>query len=49
MATYTEIVGRKIKEYRIELGDTQAVFAEKIGVNRSSLSLIEQGNHAPDF
>ena len=49
MASYTEVVGRKIKEYRMELGDTQAAFAEKIGVNRSSLSLIEQGNQAPDF
>ena len=47
--TYTQIIGRKIREYRIELGNTQAEFAEKIGVNRSSLSLIEQGNQAPDF
>lgn len=47
--SYTEIVGKKINEYRIELGDTQAEFAEKLGVNRSSLSLIEQGKQSPDF
>ncbi len=47
--TYTQKVGRKIKEHRIELGKTQAEFAEIIGVNRSSLSLIEQGTQAPDF
>lgn len=46
---YTEEIGKKIKEYRTELGDTQEAFAEKIGVNRSSLSLIEQGKQAPDF
>lgn len=49
MKNYTEIVGKKIGEYRMELGETQASFAEKIGVNRSSLSLIEQGKQAPDF
>lgn len=49
MASYTEIIGGKIKEYRLELGETQAEFAGKLGVNRSSLSLIEQGSQAPDF
>ncbi len=46
---YTEILGNKIKEYRIALGDTQVDFAEKLGINRSSLSLIENGSQAPDF
>lgn len=49
MSNYTEVIGKKIKEFRLELGDTQSVFAEKLGVNRSSLSLIENGTQAPDF
>lgn len=49
MAHYAELIGKKIKEYRMELGDTQAAFADKLKINRSSLSLIEQGNQPPDF
>ena len=49
MGKYGDIIGKKIKEYRVELGDTQATFAEKLGVNRSSLSLIEQGDQSLDI
>lgn len=37
------IVGLKIKEYRSFLDLSQAEFAEKIGINRATLSQLEAG------
>ena len=33
----------------MQLGETQEAFAQKLGINRSSLSLIEKGDQAPDI
>lgn len=49
MADVKEIIGKKIKDYRTQFGDTQEAFAQKLGINRSSLSLIEKGDQAPDI
>ena len=49
MADIKEIIGKKIKDFRTQLGETQEAFAKKLGINRSSLSLIEQGSQAPDI
>lgn len=43
---YQEI-GDRIRTYRENAGETQAEFAEKIGVSRAALSLIECGEHPP--
>jgi DNA-binding XRE family transcriptional regulator len=49
MADIKEIIGKKIKDFRTQLGETQEAFAQKLGINRSSLSLIEKGDQAPDI
>ena len=49
MADIKEIIGKKIKDFRTQLGETQEAFAKKLNINRSSLSLIEQGSQAPDI
>lgn len=40
-------VGDRIKKVRSETGLTQQVFSDQIGINRSSLSLIEKGVNNP--
>lgn len=47
--TPAEMIGEKIKKFRIELGDTQEIFSEKLGIGRPTLSLIEQGKQEPDI
>lgn len=49
MADIKEIIGKKLKDYRMQFGDTQEAFSQKLGINRSSLSLIEKGEQAPDI
>lgn len=49
MANIKEIIGKKIRDYRVQYGDTQEIFSQKLGINRSSLSLIEKGEQAPDI
>lgn len=45
----TELVGKNIARRRKELGLTQEVLAERVGVGQQSLSRIEQGHMAPKF
>ena len=42
-------IGRRIREVRRELGLSQEDLAEKIGMNRSYLSLVENGRSSPTF
>lgn len=42
-------IGRRIREVRRELGLSQEELAEKIGLNRSYLSLVENGRSSPTF
>jgi transcriptional regulator with XRE-family HTH domain len=44
-----EIIGEKIKKFRMDLGDTQEAFAAKLDIGRPTLSLIEQGKQEPDI
>ena len=44
-----EFVGEQLKKYRENLGETQEVFAKRLFINRSTLSLIEKGTQAPDL
>lgn len=37
------LVGEKISERRLHLGETQAIFAERLGVTRNYLASIECG------
>ena len=47
--TPAEMIGEKIKKFRIDLGDTQEDFARKLDIGRPTLSLIEQGKQEPDI
>ena len=51
MATKTpaEMIGEKVKEFRMDFGDTQEDFAKKLDIGRPTLSLIEQGKQEPDI
>lgn len=46
---FNQEIGRKIRDYRDNIGQTQAEFAEKIGVKRATLSLIENGEQPPSL
>lgn len=39
----TELVGKRIKEYRIKAGLTQEELAERVGISPNYLSAIERG------
>ncbi len=47
--TPAEMIGEKVRKYRLDLGDTQEEFAAKLNVGRPTLSLIEQGKQEPDI
>lgn len=47
MNNYKEGIGNRIKLVRQQLGLTQQQFAEKIGISRSHISNIENGNEMP--
>ena len=51
MATKTpaEMIGEKVKKFRMDFGDTQEDFAKKLDIGRPTLSLIEQGKQEPDI
>jgi len=42
-------IGQRIREVRKELGLSQEELAEKTGLNRSYLSLVENGRSSPTF
>lgn len=46
---FNQAIGDKIRTYRENAGETQAEFAEKIGVKRATLSLIECGEQPPSL
>ncbi len=46
---FNQEIGDKIRTYRENAGETQAEFAEKIGVKRATLSLIECGEQPPSL
>ena len=41
------MIGERIKQLRKELGMTQAVFAERIGIRQNSVAVIEMGKNMP--
>jgi len=43
----THAMGARIKALRTERGETQAVVAEAVGIERPSLSMIERGHDRP--
>lgn len=47
MNNYKDGIGNRIKLVRQQLGLTQQQFAEKIGISRSHISNIENGNEMP--
>ena len=47
MYNYKDGIGNRIKLVRQQLGLTQQQFAEKIGISRSHISNIENGNEMP--
>lgn len=46
---FNQEIGEKIRTYRENAGETQKEFAEKIGVKRATLSLIECGEQPPSL
>lgn len=46
---FNQAIGDKIRTYRENAGETQKEFAEKIGVKRATLSLIECGEQPPSL
>ena len=46
--TKAEKIGANIKKFRIDRDETQEGFAKRLLINRSTLSLIEQGKQEPD-
>ena len=41
------MIGERIKQLRKELGMTQTVFAERIGIRQNSVAVIEMGKNMP--
>jgi transcriptional regulator with XRE-family HTH domain len=44
---FAELVGEHLKRRRLELGMTQAEFAETIGLSEKGVGRIERGERAP--
>ena len=44
-----EQFGRRLRQIRVESGETQEKFAESIGMSVDMLSLIERGRNVPSF
>ena len=42
-------IAKRIKEYRIKSGLTQAALGEKIGVDSNTISRLENGRHLPSL
>jgi transcriptional regulator with XRE-family HTH domain len=45
--TFEELVGEHLKRRRLELGMTQAEFAETIGLSEKGVGRIERGERSP--
>ena len=42
-------LGKRVREIRVRMNLSQAIFAEKLGVNREHITKIENGNKNPSI
>lgn len=49
MSNKNEEVGARLKAVRLSLGESQAVFAERLGVQRTSVASFEEGRTSMDL